>query len=171
MCNYCGCRDIEPIAQLTAEHERILNLSGEIRRAVAGGADVVAAELLLRLQEVLAVHDAVEELSLYPAMARLLEFSDMVGTLFDEHDEFDRVVHSALTATDRTGPSTADWAAVLAALEMLAQHVDHEEHGVFPAAAVSLDPADWEHADAVRVQQTARHQQPNEQSVQRPDAH
>jgi hemerythrin-like domain-containing protein len=120
---------------------------------------------------VLEVHDAVEELALYPAMARLLEFSDMVGTLFDEHDEFDRVIHAALTATDRTGPSTADWAAVLAALEMLAQHIDHEEHGVFPAAAVSLDPADWEHADAVRVQQTARHERPNEQSVQRPDAH
>ena len=171
MCNYCGCRAIEPVAQLSTEHERILNLSGEIRRAVARGADVVAAELLRTLHEVLEVHDAVEELALYPAMARLLEFSDMVGTLFDEHDEFDRVVHAALTATDGTGPSTADWAAVLAALEMLAQHIDHEEHGVFPAAAVSLDPADWEHAEVVRVQQTARHERPKEQSVQRPDAH
>ena len=142
MCNYCGCRAIEPIAQLSSEHERILNLSGDIRRAVARGADVVAAELLRGLQEVLVVHDAVEELSLYPAMARMLEFDDMVGTLFDEHDELDRVVQAALIATDGTGPDTADWAGVLAVLEMLAQHIDHEEHGVFPAAAVSLDPAD-----------------------------
>ena len=171
MCNYCGCRAIEPIAQLTAEHERILNLSGEIRRAVARGADVTAAELLRRLHEVLAVHDAVEELSLYPAMARLLEFDDMVGTLFDEHDEFDRVVRAALTATGGTGPGTADWAGVLGVLEMLAEHIDHEEHGVFPAAAVSLDPADWEHATVVRVQQRGRHEQPNEHSVERPDAH
>jgi hypothetical protein len=40
---------------------------------------------------------------------------------------------------------------------MLAEHIDHEEHGVFPAAAVSLDPADWEHAATVRAQQTPRH--------------
>jgi hypothetical protein len=61
-------------------------------------------------------------------------------------------VTSALAAATGAGPSTADWAGLLVALEMLAEHIDHEEHGVFPAAAVSLDPADWEHAAQVRAQ-------------------
>lgn len=160
MCNYCGCRAIEPIAELTAEHEQILNLSGEIRGAVARGDHAVAAARLQALRGLLEVHDAVEELALYPAMARLHEFGDKIGTLFDEHDEFDRVVDTALTAADRAGPASADWTEVLPALEMLGEHIDHEEHGVFPAAAVSLDPADWEHAAAVRRQRTAQHEQP-----------
>ncbi len=156
VCNYCGCRAIEPVAQLTAEHERILKLRGEIRRALARGEHTAAAATLRTLSDVLEVHDAVEELALYPAMARLHEFGDKIGTLFDEHDEFDHVVQAALTAVDGTGPGTADWAAVLAALELLGEHIDHEEHGLFPAAAVSLDPADWEHAAAVRAHRTPR---------------
>jgi hemerythrin-like domain-containing protein len=160
VCNHCGCRAFEPVAQLSDEHDQILHLSAEIGRAVARGDCTVAAEQLRALHDLLEIHDAVEELSLYPAMARNPEFLEKVGTLFDEHDDFDRVVGSALTSVQRTGPSSADWAAVLGALEMLAEHIDHEEHGVFPAAAVSLDPADWEHAAAVRVQQTLLHGEP-----------
>lgn len=156
MCNYCGCRALEPIATLTQEHVQILGLSADIRRAVGRGDHAVAAGLLGALNDVLEVHDAVEELSLYPAMARFAELSEKVGTLFDEHDDVDRVVQAALTAANVTGPASADWADVMRALEMLAEHIDHEEHGVFPAAAVSLDPADWEHAVAVRAQQTTK---------------
>ena len=152
MCNYCGCRDLVPIAELTEEHAQILSLSADIRRAAGRGEHVVAAGLLGSLTDVLELHDAVEELALYPAMARDPELAEKIGTLFDEHDELDRVVRSALAAATGAGPSTADWAGLLAALEMLAEHIDHEEHGVFPAAAVSLDPADWEHAARVRAQ-------------------
>lgn len=167
VCNYCGCRAFEPVAQLSAEHDQILRLSAAIRRAVAGADHTVAAGHLRALHDLLEIHDAVEEVSLYPAMARNPEFREKVGTLFDEHDELDRVVGSALTSVERTGANTADWAEVLGALEMLAEHIDHEEHGVFPAAAVSLDPADWEHAAAVRVQQTRQRHQPNEQAASR----
>ena len=45
-----------------------------------------------------------------------------------------------------------------AALDVLAEHIDHEEHGLFPAAAVCLDPADWERAVAVRLEQRNRAQ-------------
>jgi hemerythrin-like domain-containing protein len=165
MCNYCGCRALEPIAQLSEEHVQILDLSDEIRRAVARDDHVVAAKLLRTLHDVLELHDAVEELSLYPAMARHLELRERVGTLFDEHDELDRVVQAALIAADATGPTAPDWAEVISALEMLAEHIDHEEHGVFPAAAVSLDPADWEYATIVRAQQTPRHEQTGEHSA------
>lgn len=161
VCNYCGCRDFEPVALLSAEHDQILHLSAQIGRAVAGGDHTVAAEHLRALYGLLEIHDAVEELSLYPAMARIPEFRDYVGTLFDEHDELDQVVQAAMAAARRTGPSTTDWAEVLGALEMLAEHIDHEEHGVFPAAAICLDPADWDRAAAVRVQQTHQIHHPN----------
>jgi hypothetical protein len=81
----------------------------------------------------------------------------------------EHVVAAALLATltdvlAATGadPSTADWGGLLTALEMLAEHIDHEEHGVFPAAAVSLDPSDWEHAAHVRAQRVRRPDQPTE---------
>lgn len=156
MCNYCGCRAIEPIAQLTSEHEQILGLSNEIRLALNRGEQALAAGVLLRLQGVLEVHDAVEELALYPAMARQPELADKVGALFDEHDELDRVIVAALQHADPSGATQDDWTAVLAALETLAEHIDHEEHGLFPAAAVTLDPSDWEHAAAVRLHADAR---------------
>jgi hemerythrin-like domain-containing protein len=162
VCNYCGCRAIEAIAQLTDEHEQIVSLSADIRRAVGRDEHALAAGLLGTLDDVLELHDAVEELALYPAMARDPELAEKVGTLFDEHDELDRVVRAALAAANGAGPGTADWAGVLKALEMLAEHIDHEEHGVFPAAAVSLDPADWEHAADVRARRTPRPVQPSE---------
>lgn len=153
MCNYCGCRAIEPIAELNAEHERILNLRGDLRRAVARGDEPAAVEVLRELRTVLALHDTVEELAVYPAMERLPEFTDKVGTLFDEHDDTDDVLDAALAAAGRGDP--VRWDGVLGALDVLAEHIDHEEHGLFPAAAVSLDPADWELAAKVRADHAA----------------
>lgn len=151
MCNYCGCRNIEPIAQLTAEHEQISNLAGQIRRAVAAGHQVGAAQALRALHRILVVHGAVEELALYPPMARLPGLDTQVGTLFDEHDELDRVIDAALAATDDGDADNADWESVLTSLETLIEHIDHEEHGLFPAAAVSLDAEDWDRAAAIRA--------------------
>jgi iron-sulfur cluster repair protein YtfE (RIC family) len=156
VCNYCGCRALEPIAELTAEHERILNLRGEIRRAVARDDFPAALTHLEDLRRILDLHDAVEELSLYPALARHPEYSDKVGTLFDEHDDLDETIQTAMTTAATTGPGSADWSAVIAALEVLIEHIHHEEHGMFPAAAIALEPADWEHVAAVRQQHLAR---------------
>jgi hemerythrin-like domain-containing protein len=158
MCNYCGCREIEPIGRLTAEHEQILALSHQIRLALGRDEPEAAARVLRALHGVLDVHDAVEELALYPAMARQPEFADKMGELFDEHDELDQVIVALLQHDPHSSLSRDDWAPVLAGLEMLAAHIDHEEHGVFPAAAVILDPSDWELAAAVRVQRNAHNE-------------
>ena len=38
VCDYCGCQEVLAIADLTAEHDRIVTLSGEARRALHAGA-------------------------------------------------------------------------------------------------------------------------------------
>ena len=150
MCSYCGCHAIGPIGVLAAEHEQIQNLMGEVRRAVTDGDDATAVVLLSRLLQVLAEHDAVEELSLYPSMALHAEFRAKVGALFDEHDELDEVMEQALATARDLGPSSVQWAPVLKGFNVLMEHIQAEENGMFPAAAIVLDTADWERAERVR---------------------
>jgi hemerythrin superfamily protein len=172
MCNYCGCRSIEPIAELTAEHEQVLNLRGDIRRAVRGGDFGQAVGLVRELRELLLVHDAVEELAVYPAMRRFEEFTDKVGTLFDEHDEMDDVMDGIVAAADAgEDPAGMEWPRLLTNLDVRVAHIDHEEHGMFPAAAVSLDPEDWERAMAVRADHAAPGQRDHEHTHPHEHAH
>lgn len=105
MCSYCGCRSIKPIGDLSAEHVEIQNLSGDVRRAVHNVQYQEAGDKLVRLARLLREHDAVEELSIYPAMARHTEYSDQVGTFFDEHDVLDSVLDEALDTIEKSGPA------------------------------------------------------------------
>ncbi len=158
MCSYCGCRSIKPIGDLTAEHVDIQNLCGEVRRAVIDGNHELAGDRLARLATVLHEHDAVEELSIYPAMSRHAEYRDKVGSLFDEHDDLDRVIDEALEVLRDAGAASVSWDAVLAQFEILLEHIQHEENGLFPAAAIALDTTDWEEAERVRIEvHNARH--------------
>ena len=34
MCEYCGCRQVEPIADLMDEHMVLLEVAGDLRRAL-----------------------------------------------------------------------------------------------------------------------------------------
>lgn len=150
MCNYCGCRAIATVAELTAEHEQLQRTADQLGRACDRGDLDRAADELRTLVDVLGAHDQVEELALYPALLREAELADKVGSMFDEHDEIDEVLHRAL-AVAAVEPAEVEWPGVRAALEKLVRHIDAEEHGLFPAAAVALDAAAWEHAEAVRA--------------------
>ena len=37
MCEHCGCRGVEPIAELMDEHFELLEIAGDIRRDLASG--------------------------------------------------------------------------------------------------------------------------------------
>ncbi|HYN30140.1 MAG TPA: hemerythrin domain-containing protein [Dermatophilaceae bacterium] len=152
MCSYCGCRSIGPIGDLSREHTQIQNLCGEVRRATDRGEHERAVAHLAELAVLLERHDSVEELSLYPAMARQPEYREKVGVLFDEHDDVDSIVATALATARERGAAEVEWAPVLGAFGTLVEHIQHEENGLFPAAAIALDPADWEHAERVRRQ-------------------
>jgi hemerythrin-like domain-containing protein len=148
MCNYCGCRSTPALARLTAEHERMLNARGELSRAVARGDLNAAVEQLQVLTRLLGPHNRIEELVLYPALLAVDGYQERVSRMYDEHDEIDVVLEQARgAATSR--PEAVNWDRVQAATHLLAMHIDAEEHGLFPAAAVSLDPEVWDRADAL----------------------
>lgn len=146
MCDYCGCQALDAIAALTAEHDLVVNLAGEARRALHNGDLDLAADLARAVAAVLAPHTAVEEHALFPAMAG--EYGDHVRGLLDEH----RRVESVLAESVDVTPADPAWPARLKnALWVLREHILKEQDGVFPAALALLDPAQWDRIDAVRA--------------------
>lgn len=129
MCDHCGCRAFTPIAELTTDHEDILQRAWTLAEATRAGrtnpADEVAALLAL-----LDCHADKEETGLYP---RLIE----VGGLSEEHsgelEEEHRDLHEALLSGRFDRP---DYYA-------LASHIEVEEMELFSAAMLRFDEAEW----------------------------
>jgi hemerythrin-like domain-containing protein len=145
MCEYCGCQALTAIDELTREHDLMVNLTGDVRAAVAAGDTARAAELARRIADVLGPHTAVEEHALFPAL--VADFPDHVAALEAEHRRVEAVLGEAGTGT----PADPAWPGRLVeTMEMLRGHILKEQDGVFPAALANLSTADWEHVDAVR---------------------
>jgi hemerythrin-like domain-containing protein len=145
VCDYCGCRALGAIATLTAEHDLVVNLAGEARRAVLAGDLDLAADRARAVARVLEPHTVVEEGALFPAMAA--EHLDHVTTLIGEHRAIEDVLAESVdpTPTDPTWPTR-----LTHALWLLREHILKEEDGLFPAALAELDPAQWDEVDAIR---------------------
>jgi len=134
MCNYCGCRAIPAIAELTDQHEEIAEVAGDLERAIAAGRWPDATEHLAALRRLLAPHVALEEAGLFSVMGALDEFAEGVATLYDDHDDID-------SALDEPSP---DWSRVRAAVHQLFEHIDREEHGLFPASLATFTNDQWD---------------------------
>jgi len=133
MCDHCGCRDFAPVAELTAEHETILELAWEVaEQARAGHRPAAEAGPLLALLE---RHSAKEETGLYPELLGVgaLEV-DVIDRLEAEH----RSLRSCLVG------GTFDRRAFLA----LAAHIEEEELELFSAAMLWFDDDEWNAAGA-----------------------
>ncbi|GMA40086.1 hemerythrin domain-containing protein [Mobilicoccus caccae] len=160
MCQYCGCQEIGPIGALMDDHFEIRNLCGRIRGHVLAGEKGEAVALVRELQRTFGVHNSVEEGGLYLSMTRFEEYEEKAGTLYDEHDALDEVIDDLL-AEDAAGRTEGiDFAPLLAEFEILVEHINHEENGLFPAAAVILDPEDWTRCERLRDEATARLDRP-----------
>lgn len=144
MCEYCGCQNIDVIAELTAEHDLLRNLGADLAKA-AEAQDLAAARSLAgAMLEILAPHTAVEEGGLFPAMAG--DYAAQLGRLTQEH----RAIDAALSAVAGDTPG-ADWPATTrGVLADLFDHILKEQDGVFPAALATLSPDDWEATAGVR---------------------
>lgn len=127
MCDHCGCREYEPIAELSSEHESILALAWEL--AESGGvarARGVQDELVALLDG----HVAKEETWLYPELVATGDLSvTSSSALEDEHRSLRSTLLSG--AFDRR-----DFYA-------LAAHIEDEELELFPAAMFAFDDDEW----------------------------
>jgi hemerythrin-like domain-containing protein len=133
MCDHCGCRSIPAIAELTFEHEEILERAWTAAEAHGTDGAVVAVQ---RLLEVLDRHVQKEEGALYPLLTETGDLSAEAREAYEaEHAE----IRQALVAGsfDRH-----DYYA-------LAAHAEAEENELFPVALFGFDDQDWAQMEAV----------------------
>lgn len=137
MCEHCGCRGVEPIAELMDEHFVLLELSGDIRRALGTKDYEGAVRLLSRLSELLGTHVRREERGVFAALRADGEFVETVEELEAEHVDLDR----GLEGLD---PAAADFEHRIGALlDELSEHIDKENLGLFPVTVVTLGASGW----------------------------
>jgi hemerythrin-like domain-containing protein len=147
MCEYCGCQEVPAIALLTAEHDAVVNLIGEVRSAVAESRLDDAADGCRRMQVLLGPHTRVEEQALFPPMRA--EFPDQIDALQAEH----RSIEAVLAETSTGTPTDPGWGQrLLGALHELREHILKEQDGVFPASLAVLTPEDWDRLDQARAE-------------------
>ena len=89
MCEHCGCRGIEPIADLMDEHYEILDIAGDVRRLLAADDRHGAATKLAWLEQRLGEHVDREERGVFAALKSQDEFVEAVLELESEHVDFD----------------------------------------------------------------------------------
>ncbi|WP_255513652.1 hemerythrin domain-containing protein [Kribbella voronezhensis] len=129
---------MEPIAELMDEHFVLLDLAGDVRRALVADDRSRAVQVLEVLADRLDRHVGREERGVFAALKEQGDFADAVEDLESEHVSFDQ----RLSSLDPAGESFArDMAALL---DELREHIDKENLGVFPVAVVSLGASGWE---------------------------
>ena len=133
MCEYCGCRAIPVIGRFSAEHYAIVNLAGDLKRAIERGSGV--AEAAKALDAVLFPHTEAEEVGLFVEMRTDDTYTETIDSLCAEHEQLDDQL------TRIADGAHSEYEAFEHALR---RHIDREENGLFPAAAVSLDGDQWE---------------------------
>jgi hypothetical protein len=144
MCEYCGCRGNEAIAELMDEHYALLDEGHEVRRALATGDRDGALVHQRRLDAHLDPHVRREEEGIFTALRDADEYVEEVELLEKEHDAFD-------TAIAGLDPDAADFEqAVSMLLVELDEHVERENLGIFPATVVTLRAEGWEQVARAR---------------------
>lgn len=139
MCSYCGCRSITVIGRFSEEHDEIVDAAGELRRA-AERADL--EELRARVHDLghlLHSHTASEEHGLFGELRQDPEFTEHVDRLCSEHADLDARLE-AIGGGDVSGVGEF--------IRRLRDHIDREENGLFPAAAIAIDGPGWERVSA-----------------------
>ena len=129
MCDHCGCREFRSIAELSIEHERILETAWELseHQRRTGTADGPHRDRLVAMLE---VHVEAEETALYPLLVDC-------GDLQAAHRDVLETEHEALSAALRAG--TFDRRIYYE----LAAHIEEEELELFPMAMFGFDDEDW----------------------------
>ncbi|MCA0294371.1 MAG: hemerythrin domain-containing protein [Actinobacteria bacterium] len=134
MCSYCGCDSIEVIGRFMAEHVEIINATGVLRAAVHSGDPGALASARGVVAELLWPHTVAEEAGLFRVMAQDEVYAGHIATLCGEHVTLGDLL-AALTPGDDAAMMTFE--------DALRDHIDKEDNGLFPAAAIALDGPQW----------------------------
>lgn len=134
MCQYCGCDSNSVIGRLMGEHVDLVNLAGELKRAVETNDVAGIREHGTKLAKELMDHAAAEEVGIFAELEDREEFSGTIERLKGEHRALDDLLETVL---DEEGGSWERFDA------LMRRHFDEEENGLFPAAYVELLADDW----------------------------
>ena len=137
MCSYCGCQSISLVGRFMAEHEQLVNLTGDLHRAQESGDAPTVEVALTGILAVLHPHAGAEEAGLFAVLRRNPDFTDHVDGLCAEHTALD-----TLAGRVRAGEHDL----IHEFITMLRHHMDKEDNGLFPAAAIELDGPAWDEA-------------------------
>lgn len=137
MCEYCGCRQVEPIADLMDEHMSLLEIAGDLRRALTEQDGARAAVKRAQLVDLLAGHTGREEAGVFAALKAQGDYVDEVEALEGEHVSLDQ----AVADLDLEAPDAVDVLDRVTAV--LTDHIDKENLGIFPVAVVTLGATGW----------------------------
>jgi hypothetical protein len=132
---------------LTAQHERIRSLLGELHETVAAVADITAdlAEPFQELVRLLVAHEAAEEVVVWPVVRTELE----EGALVEERVAEEHEAKQLLARVEKLGAGFFAFPAALAELEtMVLAHADEEERTVVPRLAGGLPVEDLQRLGA-----------------------
>lgn len=145
MCDYCDCRSIPEIGELSDEHERVLAVTHVLRHRLRDEPDAgEVAALIGELRGLLEPHTRREEAGIFAVLA-LIDCEPAYRTRFlEDHVDIDRALTAA--ATDHTQ--------LPALVELVERHVFDEETDLYPAIRQLFGPADWTDVDR-RLRQLA----------------
>ena len=139
MCDYCGCRLLPPIAELSDEHDRLLDLAYSLRRLAENGDHAQLLELLDgEFTSLLATHTDKEERGVFHQLRSLGAADDRLDQLIGEH----RDLEQQLDRLRRREDGWVEQVRVLAA--DLSGHIVDEEVDLFPFAMYELDDGQWD---------------------------
>jgi hemerythrin-like domain-containing protein len=138
VCEHCGCREVEPIAELMDEHFALLDDAHLLRGAMSAGDREAALVHLRRLVSRLEAHVRKEEVGIFAALRANGEYVEEVAALEAEHLAFDRGIVSL--DPDGSGFETA----VSTLLMELDEHIERENLGIFAVSVVTLGAGGWD---------------------------
>ncbi|SNC60106.1 Hemerythrin HHE cation binding domain-containing protein [Kytococcus aerolatus] len=136
MCSYCGCESIEVIGRFMAEHDRLVDLTGPFLRAAAAGDAEALDTAAGRLEALLSPHTHAEEVGLFTELRKEDELiAAHVDSLCAEHASLDGLLAEVRAGAHARAPEF---------VHALREHMERENNGLFPAAAIALDGPQWD---------------------------
>jgi hemerythrin-like domain-containing protein len=143
MCSYCGCSSLTVVGRFMNEHEQLVGRLAALRRAVATDDRSAVRAAADHLAELLDRHTAAEEAGLFTVLREDAEFTEHIDSLCGEHASLDDQL-----ATIRAGVDEIE-DVLQAFVVALRNHMDREDNGLFPAAAIALSGPAWERVEGL----------------------